>query len=158
VSCVSIIYLQPPSMTSFHTASRASVPLIDQFAKRTFRSRLALCSQARCRFSDCTTRSRGTRGHWLLRVRLIASSERELRYWWPTSMVYYLPRSKAAIRFFLGESIKNDGFPGRARIMQFSYVWRVSFLQTDGAIEHGILTPEIWTMGTQRFWDMRDSR
>lgn len=142
------------SMTPFHAVSRSPVPLIDQFAKRTFRSApLALCRVARhvVGFPDCTTWSRAVYGaHWLLRVRLIAPSERGFDIDDP--LARFIIRYEAQRRLVPLASRPNDVSTGymvchmhlsRAHVYVYMclyvicvYLYEASILQTGGAIEH----------------------
>lgn len=136
-------------MTPFHAVSRSSVPLIDQFAKRTFRSvPLALCRVAGhvAGFSDCTTWSCPAPygAHWLLRVRLIAPSERGFDIDDP--LARFIIHYEAQRRLVPLASRPNDVSTGcvvcrmhlshaRARVYVI-YLCVASILQTGGAIEH----------------------
>lgn len=140
-------------MTPFHAVSRSSVPLIDQFAKRTFRSApLALCRVAGhvAGSPDCTTRSCAAYGaHWLLRVRLIAPSERGFDIDDP--LARFIIHCEAQRRLVPLASRPNDVSNGcvvchmhlpRARTRVCVCMWfcvylcAASILQTGGAIEH----------------------
>lgn len=116
-SCISTA----ASMTPFRAVSRA--PLVRTVNRSICKAHVLFeraslarsCSRPRSPvFQIARPDPAGMRGHrWLLRVRLIAPSERGVRYWWPTSTVYYPLQSEAAISSF-SRSRPNDVSTGCA--------------------------------------------